>query len=199
MNVLRKEMRLWLLVIVMFGAVVLAGGCGGSADSSSDTSSGDTSVPNNEPDTYDTQDVLNGTWVVIDQEEISIAAEYGEDTMTLLLITASMTFSNTNITGSSGVSFITSHETWHAFLDTTPRSHMGIKSLNIDDQVMSMKQSGADQWRCELYDQYRTVMYITVLSQNIIQVTERRIAVIDDSVGIDYEVTFTMKKQDEVH
>ena len=97
---------------------------------------------------------------------------------------------------SDGVSFITSHETWHAFLDADTRSYMGIKTLNIDDQVMSMKQSGADKWRCELYDQYRTVMYITVLSQNIIQVQEHRLAVLDDSIEIDYDVTFTMKKQD---
>ncbi|MBQ7219731.1 MAG: hypothetical protein IJS28_02000 [Synergistaceae bacterium] len=190
---MRKLMSIWLLVMVMCAAVCLSGGCGGSADSS-DTS-GDTSIPNDEPDTYNTQNVLNGTWVVIDQEEISITVDYGENTLDMLLVTASMTFSNTNIEGSSGVGFITSHETWHAFLNSGTRSYLGIKTLNIDDQVMSMKQSGADQWRCELYDQYRTVMYITVLSQNIIQVSEHRIADIDDNAGIDYEVTFTMKKQ----
>ena len=186
-------MKLWLIMIV-FAAAFLSGGCGGSADSS-DSSEGDSSIPNDEPDTYNTQNVLNGTWIVIDPDDITITADYGEDTLEMLLITVSMTFSNTNINGSSGVSFITSHETWHTFLNADTRSYMGTQSINIDNQVMSMIQSGADQWRCELYDSYRTVMNITVLSETIIQVSEHRIAVLDDNTGIDYEVTFTMKKQ----
>ena len=175
-------------------AAILSGGCGGSADSSS--SSEDSTISNNEPNTYDAQKILNGTWVVIDQEDISVAVDYGDDTLDMLLITANLTFSNTSINGSSGVSFITSHETWHAFLNADTRNYMGIQSVNLDNQVMSMMQSGADKWRCVLYDQYRTVFNIEVLAENVIQVSEHRIAVVGDSVGVEYEVTFTMRKQD---
>ena len=178
--------------MVICSAAFLSGGCGGSADS---TSEDNTTITNDEPDTYNTQDILNGTWIVIDQDNINITAEYSDTTLDMSLITASITFSRTSITGTSGVSFITSHETWHAFLVGDVRQHLGIQSVNIDNQVMSMIQSEADTWRCELYDQYRTVMIITVLSPNVIQVSERRIAVINDTEGIDYEVTFTMKKQ----
>ena len=186
-------MRLWLIVMVVFCAAFLAGGCGGSADSSSDTE--DNTIANDMPDTYNTQDVLNGTWIVIDQDSINITVDYSSTTMEMRLITASLTFSNTNISGTSGVSFVTSHETWHAFLEGDVRTYMGVQTINIDNQVMSMIQSEADIWRCELYDQYRTVMNITILSPTVIQVSERRIAVINDTEGVDYEVTFTMKKQ----
>ena len=177
------------MVIIMCSAAFLSGGCGGSADSASEN----TTIANDEPDTYNTQEILNGTWIVIDQDNISVTVD--SSNLEMRLITASITLSNTNITGTSGVSFITSHETWHMFLGGDTRNYLGIQAVNIDNQVMSMIQSEADKWRCELYDQYRTVMNITVLSQNVIQVTEHRIAEINDTEGVDYEVTFTMKKQ----
>ena len=192
---LHKVFRLWLLVFVICVAAFLSGGCGGSASSSSSGNSDDKTIANNEPNTYDTQTVLNGTWIVINQEDISVTVDSSDNTLDMLLITASMTFSNTYINGSSGMSFVTSHETWHSFLNGDTRTHMGIQSINLDNQAMTMMQAGADKWRCEVYDQYRNVLNIEILAENVIQVSEHRIAALDGSIVIDYEVTFTMKKQ----
>ena len=179
-------------MICLCSAVFVFSGCGGSADSSSGSES--TDIPNNNPDTYNTASVLDGDWEVIDQE-ITLDVDYGDSSLNMYLVTASMTFTDTDITESSGNSIVTLHESWRAILDDETRSYLGIIPVNLDEQFMSMVKSGADNWRCELSDEFQTVLNIEILSENIIQVTEHRLAVISGDNGIEYDNVMTFRKK----
>ena len=189
---LRKSVFLSLM-ICLCSAVFVFSGCGGSADSeSSDTLS--TGIPNNNPESYNTALVLDGNWEVIDQE-ITLDVDYGDSGLNMYLVTASMTFTDTEITETSGLSTVTLHESWRAVLNDDSRSYFGIIPVNLDNQVMNMVKSGADNWRCELFDEYKTVLNIEILAANIIRVTEHRLAVISGSNGIEYDNVMTFRKK----
>ena len=187
--VLRK-LVFWSLMICLCFGVFMFSGCGGSADSSSSSESF------NNPDTYNTAEVLNGNWEVIDQEVV-INADYGNTTygMSMYLVTASMAFIDTDITETRGISTITLHESWRAVLGDDNRTYMGIIPVNLDSQVMSMVKSSANNWRCELFDEYKTVLNIEILEADIITVTEHRLAVINDSNVIEYDNVLTFRKK----
>ncbi len=163
--------------------VFMLSGCGGSADSSSDSTS-----------SYNTAEVLDGNWELIDQE-VAIDVEYGESGLNMYLVTASMAFTDTDITQTRGISTVTLHESWRTMLADETRTYMGIIPVNLDNQVMSMVKSGADNWRCELFDEYKTVMNIEILAENMIQVTEQRLTVINDSNVIEYDNVMTFRKK----
>ena len=169
--------------------VFLFSGCGGSAD----TSSSDDSDYNN-PDSYNTAAVLDGNWEVIDQE-VTIDVDYGTSGLSMYLVTASMNFTDTEITETRGHTTVTLHESWRAVLGDTSRTYFGIIPVNLDNQVMSMVKSGADKWRCELFDEYKTVLNIEILAYNIIRITEDRLAVISDGTGIEYNNVLTFRKK----
>ena len=174
-------------------SVFVLSGCGGSADTDSSDNLG-TGIPNNNPESYNTAEVLDGNWEVIDQEVV-INVDYGDSTLEMYLVTASMSFTDTEITETRGLSTITLHESWRAVLDDDTRSYMGVIPINLDSEVMSMVKSGADNWRCELFDEFKTVINIEVLAYNIIQVTEHRLAVINGSSGIEYDNVMTFRKK----
>ena len=184
------------LMIVLLLAVLAFSGCGGSKDSE-DSSGGDTSIPNNTPDTYNTEYVLSGRWDVIDQS-ITIDADYVNDTtLNLTLSTASMTFANTQIAGTRGLSTITLHETWNAYIEGGDvRVYMGLLAVNLDDQVVSLIKQGADNWRGEILDTYKTVLNIEVLAENLIKLTEHRIAPVSGDVLIEYDNELTFRKKE---
>ena len=171
--------------------VFMFSGCGGSADTESSDS---TSIPNNNPETYDTAEVLDGNWEVIDQE-IVIDAASGDINLEMYLVTGSMAFTDTEITETRGISTITLHESWRTVIADDPRQYLGIFPVNLDNQVMSMVKSGADNWRCELFDEFKTVINIEILSYNIIQVTEHRLAFLNSAVGIEYDNVMTFRKK----
>ncbi len=187
-----RKIKFWSLVL-MLGLLVFAfSGCGGSADTGKE-SSGD--IPSTDPDTYDTMTVLGGNWAVVDQE-VSVSATYSNDlTLDMFLVSATMNFTDTQITGSRGITTLTLHESWQCILDGDTRVYIGIVPINLDEVVTSMIQSGADNWRCELYDAYRTVMNIEIKEEKLIQVSEHRIAMVDDVHGIEYETVLTFRKQ----
>ena len=187
-----RKMKFWSFVLVLGLLVFTFSGCGGSADTDKE-SSGD--VPNTDPDTYDTMTVLKGNWAVVDQE-VSVSATYSDDlTLDMSLVSATMKFTDTQITGSRGITTLTLHESWQCILDGDTRVYIGIVPINLDEVVTSMVQSGADNWRCELYDAYRTVMNIEILEEKLIQVSEHRIAMVDDVHGIEYDTVLTFRKQ----
>ena len=173
--------------------VFLSGGCGGSADTSSSGSSGN-AIPNNDPDTYNTAAVLDGNWEVIDQKVI-IDVDYQASGLNMYLVTASMQFTDTEITETRGLSTVTLHESWRAVRDDSSREFIGVVPVNLDNQVMSMVKSGADNWRCEMFDEYKTVMNIEILEYNIIRITEHRLALINDTNGIEYDNVMTFRKK----
>ena len=168
-------------------------GCGGSADSSSSENTS-TDIPNNNPDTYNTAEVLEGHWDVIDQE-IHLDVEYGDDSLSIYLVTASIDFTGTQMSETRGSSTLSMHESWRAVLEGDTRSYLGIIPINIDNQFMTMLKSGADKWRCELLDEYQTVLNIEFLAENIIRVTEHRLAVISGGSGIEYDNVMTFRKK----
>ncbi len=191
MIVLRK-VAFWCLITGLYLLVFTFSGCGGTADTSSDSESSD--IPNNNPDSYNTAAVLDGNWEVIDQE-ITLDVDYGDSQLNMYLVTASMQFTDTEITETRGLSTVTLHESWRAVLNDETRTYFGIIPVNLDSQVMSMVKSGADNWRCELFDEFKTVLNIEILSYNIIQVTEHRLAVISDGSGIEYDNVMTFRKK----
>ncbi|MBQ7214639.1 MAG: hypothetical protein IJS39_01505 [Synergistaceae bacterium] len=190
MIVLRK-LVFWSLMMCLCLGVFMFSGCGGSADTESSDS---TSIPNNNPETYDTAEVLDGNWEVIDQE-IVIDAASGDINLEMYLVTGSMAFTDTEITETRGISTITLHESWRTVIADDPRQYLGIFPVNLDNQVMSMVKSGADNWRCELFDEFKTVINIEILSYNIIQVTEHRLAFLNSAVGIEYDNVMTFRKK----
>ena len=192
MSILRRS-AFWSRLICLCLAVFMFSGCGGSADtSSSETES--TDIPNNEPDTYNTALVLEGNWEVIDQE-IIVNVNSGDSKLEMYLVTASMTFSDTEFTGTHGFSAVTLHESWRVMLNATTRSYIGIIPVNIDNQMMNMIKSGADHWRCELSDEFKTVLNLEILAENMIRVTEHRLADINDTSGIEYDNVMTFRKK----
>ena len=188
-----RKLVFWNMMICLCLSVFVLSGCGGSADTDSSDNLG-TGIPNNNPESYNTAEVLDGNWEVIDQEVV-INVDYGDSTLEMYLVTASMSFTDTEITGTRGLSTITLHESWRAVLDDDTRSYMGVIPINLDSEVMSMVKSGADNWRCELFDEFKTVINIEVLAYNIIQVTEHRLAVINGSSGIEYDNVMTFRKK----
>ena len=189
MNV--NKLSLWAVVLMSLIVFVFSG-CGGSADNNTEES---TEIPNNNPDTYNTAWVLDGSWAVLDQE-VNITADLGENTLDMYLVTASMIFSDTEILGSRGLSTITTHESWRMILEDDTRTYLGIVPINIDNQVMSMIKSGADNWRCELSDAYKTVINIEILAENLIQITEHRIAAVSGDQGVEYDAVLTFRKKE---
>ena len=191
---LRKSVFCSLIVCLCFGLFIFSG-CGGSADSSS-SSSESTALPNNEPDTYNTAEVLNGSWDVIDQE-IAIDVDYGDSVLNMYLTAASLAFTGTELAETKGTSTVTFHESWRRVLvNGDSRTYMGIMQVNLDNQRMKMAKSGADNWRCELpEDDYETVLNIKILAENMLQVTEDRLADIDGSSGIEYHNVMTFRKK----
>ena len=190
---MRKFMGLFL---VMSLCVFMLSGCGGNVydEETSDEETQTDETPNNYPDTYDTASVLNGTWIMIEGAD-AITLDYEEDSIELQQISGTTIFSNTQLKNDTGVSFVTSHTSWHAFLDGDTRSYMGIVPIDIDDQVVNLTHIGSNKWRGEVYDAYRTVMEIEILSEKTITIQQKGVAFIDDTHGIDYDITFTFRKQ----
>lgn len=187
-------MKFWSVLFVLGLAMFAFSGCGGSADTEESSESED--IPNNRPDTYDTADVLGGRWDVIDQE-VKIEADYTDDiTLEMMLSTASLTFADTQITGTRGLSTVTLHETWNAYLDGDTRLYIGIIPINLDNEIVSMIKQGADNWRCEIQDMYKTVMNIEILAANLIKLTEHRIAPISGDILIEYDNELTFRKKE---
>ena len=200
MVILRKANFLWLMLILSL-AVFMFSGCGGSADSSSsDSDSENTELPNNLPDTYNTEAVLQGTWADIDQEMTvnAVYSDSGDISLNLDLVTASMTFSDTQLTSTKGTATVSIHETWRTSLDSSLLEDTEIIPIEFNNQLASMLKSGADNWKCEMFDKYKNVLNIEVLAKDIIRVTSRKIALINSGTFsgtlIQYDTTLTFRK-----
>ena len=153
---------------------------------------------NTEPDNnYDVKAILEGTWIVMDSI-VATDTDYGDDVIDLTLFSASLDISKIDMddtVGSNGTATISSHETWHVTLDTGPKNPMGIYSFNFNKQNMTIVKTGKDQWRCEVYDSQKAVINITLLSRNIIYVSEYRVTDAINNVPIEYNAEFNMRRQ----
>ena len=199
MFILRNLKIFWLIVLCML--VFNFSGCGGSADSSSsDNNSNDnntnTEIPNNTPETYNTAYVLDGDWLLIDQEILIDDIVYTNDaSLTMYLVEASINFSDTEIFDERGISSVDFHESWRIFANADERIYLGIQSFDISEQHMNMSKSGADNWRCEFYyDTYKNVMNINIIQENMITITEHRAVSLNNVVFV-YDNVMTFKKK----
>ena len=178
-------------------AVFMFSGCGGSSDTTTDESTdtpetAETQAQNDGPNTYSIQSILDGTWAAVDQE-VSITAGYGDDELGMYLITANLTFSGTSMDSKTrGEASVTGHESWYTFLQSD-LSYMGVQNLDVDNEYMTISKTTADQWRCEIGNPEYIVLSISVLSETMIEVSEHRVAELDN-VAYGYDVTFTMRK-----
>ena len=185
-------------------------GCGGSADTSSNSGNGISDTTGNESsdspatnessdipaDTYEVKEVLDGSWVVMDSEVV-IAVDYGDTTINMRLFSAGIDISNVSLdskTATTGTATISSYETWH--VTDNSNTPMGTYSVKFDNKAMTLVNAGKDQWRCSVYDSQRAVINITLLSENTINILEYRVAEID-GVPIEYSVEFNLRKQNE--
>ena len=181
------------VVIVMLGLCVFAfSGCGGSADTDSDS---DSSTPNSLPDTYDTAELLSGAWEYIGEETSTVEID-SDDTYTLsmTLAGASLVITDVNVNNTSGTARITLHETWRAFVDGDTTTYYGIIPVNIDAQTMSLTKTAKDNWRCDVYEPYRSTINIEILAEDIIQLTENRVADVGFLKAKQYENIMSFRK-----
>ena len=189
-----RNIKFWSLVFVLGLAVFAFSGCGGSADSGSDDE--DSSTPNSLPDTYDTAALLTGAWVFVGENESSITLTSGdESSLSMTLTEASLVISDVNITNIDGTASITLHETWRAFINRDTTEYYGIVPINMDNQIMSLTKTAKDNWRCDVYEPYRSTINIEILREDIIRLTENRVVTVEGMPARQYENTMSFRKQ----
>ena len=187
-----NKMKLWAILLVLGLAVSAFSGCGGSADSENDS---DSSTPNSLPDTYDTADVLSGAWEYIGEEASTVDIESDDNfTLSMTLAGASLVISDVDVSNTSGTARITLHETWRAFVEGDTTQYYGIIPVNLDQQTMSLTKTAKDNWRCDVYEPYRSTINIEILAPDIIQLTENRVADVDLLKAKQYENTMSFRK-----
>ena len=192
----------WGLLLIMILSVFMLSGCGGnvySGSSSDGTTTSEDQTPSiDSPDSSQTENILNGTWLMIEGAE-GITLDYTSDSedisIELSQISGTTIFSNAQINGETGTSFVTSHTSWRAFREGDTRLYLGIVPINIDDQVMTLTYAGSNKWHGEISDAYHTVMEIEILSERTLTIQQKGVAFIDSVHGVDYDITFTFRKQ----
>ena len=189
-----RKMKFWSLLFVLGLAVFAFSGCGGSASSDSDEE--DSSTPNSLPDTYDTAALLTGAWVFVGENESSITLTSGDETtLSMTLSAASLIISDVNIDNVGGTASITLHETWRAFLNGDSTEYYGLVPINMDNQIMSLTKTAKDNWRCDVYEPYRSSINIEILKEDIISLTENRVVAVEGMPARQYENTMSFRKQ----
>ena len=194
-----RNVKLWALMFILGLFVTAFSGCGGSLDtdeSDSTESTTDTETTTDDTAEYSIASILDGNWTAVD-DDVSMTLNYNDsDDVELQMISARMFFSSTKVSGNTGSSNATSHQIWRAFLDSdNVRTRLDDVYLDVDNAIMTMTRSEGSKWRCELQDVDRTIMIIEVTSPTMIQVTQQGITHVYSNLGMDYSITFTMRKQ----
>ena len=191
-----RKFRAWAVMMVMLLAVFAVSGCGGGSLDPED-SSGETeqSIPNNSPDTYDTQSILEGSWRALD-DSYEFSAEY----LTFRLNSALLTFSSTDIKGTVAQSKVTSHQYWYAYYTYgTLYTDLGLQTLGLDfsGETGTMIHQGKDRWRCNVDGNSKVVMNIEVISENVITVNYQGVTgALYNGYGTAYNFTLTFRKEE---
>ena len=175
--------------------VLFISGCGGSLDPQDNDNTTQTISQDVAP-SFNVSEILNGNWSVIDE---SIATEINYDGNTyieLIMASVSFAFTGTEIHGNNGTALVTSFQTWREILNkNSVRTYLGFYNLNIDNELMTLTNAGANKWRGEVQDTDRTIINLEILSPEIMRVTQEGISEIYDNRGMNYSFTFTMRKR----
>ena len=160
------------------------------------TEGGSPAIPNDEPDTYDTQAVLEGSWRTIDGE-VSFTA----DDFTFRLNSAALSFASTDVNGTVAQALVTSNQEWHSVLASGDVNiDLGIRSLDLDfaAETGTMIHQGRDRWRCNVDGEVKTLMNITVSSDTLIRVNYQGTAKrLYGNMGAEYNFTLNFRKEQQ--
>ena len=190
-----RNFRGWSIFVVMGLFVFLVAGCGGGSLDPESSTETEQSIPNNSPDTYDTEKVLEGTWRASDS-----SYEFSAGNFSFRLNSAVLTFSSTDIKGTVAQSKVTSVHEWYTdYTSGDVDIDLGIQSLglNFNAQTGTMIHQGKDKWRCNIDGENKVLMNITVSSDTIINVNyQGTTGVIYDNNSVGYNFTLNFRKEE---
>ena len=173
-----RRIRAWGMLAAMCLFVFAVSGCGGgSLDGNVGDEDTSNSIPNNAPDSYDTEKVLAGEWSVLnDSNTIStVNLTRNQYTIQMRLISARMNLDDVLISGNGGsLSVKESKQEWYVLLTTSYEDpylvpyiddedgqlkyRLALRTLySYDSDTVSsdinssvlMTRSGKDKWRFE--------------------------------------------------
>ncbi len=137
------------MLVFMALSVLLISGCGGSIYD-------DENEKSEYADTYDVKEFLSGRWVITEGEGEAVSTTMGSDfTLTLLMNSAQMNFSNVDIKGDTGTANLYYSHKWQAFTDSEVLlGDFGITSYRnendrIQSQVVNLTHVDVDNWRVD--------------------------------------------------
>ncbi|MBQ7168978.1 MAG: hypothetical protein IJR63_03640 [Synergistaceae bacterium] len=191
-----RKFRSWPFLAAIGLFMFAVTGCSGSGGSlePSDPAEQEITIPNDYPDTYDTERVLEGTWRTVD-ENYEASSTY----FRFVLNSASLTFTSTDIEGTVAQSSITSRQEWYtSLISGDVEIDLGINSLglNFDGETGTMIHQGKDSWRCNVDGNSKTAMNIKVLSETLITVGFKgTTGSIYNGIGTLYDFTLTFRKE----
>ena len=196
-KIIMRKIRAWGMLILMGMSVFLLSGCGGGSLDSGNPIDPETTegIPNNSPDTYDTQKVLEGSWLAINS-----TYEYSVKNFSFRLNSARLTFDSVDIKGTVAQSKISSRQEWFSFYTSSDVNiDLGVQSLGLDFDARTgtMIHQGKDRWRCNIDGDTKILMNILVSSDNVIQVNYQGTAGnLYRNTGADYNLTLIFRKQE---
>jgi len=188
----------WIMLFMMSFCVFVLSGCGGGSldgEISSETQNNQT-IPNDYPDTYDTESLLEGSWRAADS-----SYEFSTERFTFRLNSAYLTFNSTDIKGTIAQSTVSSRQEWQASYDDEDNDYiidLGIRSLDIDfdNETATMIHQGKDNWRCNIDGNNKILMNITVSGDTLIRVNYQGTARnLYNNIGAEYNFTLTFRKE----
>ena len=183
-------------MMVMTVAVFALSGCGGgSLDPNKSYDDEETSIPNNSPDTYDTEKVLEGSWQAIDSEYT-----FDAENFSFRLNSARLSFASTDIKGTVAQSKVSSRQEWHStYTSSDVKVDLGINSLGLDfdSKTGTMVHQGKDRWRCNIDGDNKVLMNIVVSSDTLIQVNYQSVSgVLYNRTKAEYNFTLNFRKEE---
>lgn len=185
-----------MLMLMSVSILVLSGCGGGSLDNSplidQETTEG---IPNNSLDTYDTEKVLAGSWMALNN-----TYEYGTQSFGFRLNAARLKFESVDIKGTVAQSKISSRQEWFStYTSNDVHVDLGVQSLGLDFDAKTgtMIHQGKDKWRCNIDGDTKILMNITVSSDNVIQVNYQGIShSLYRNIGAAYDFTLIFRKEE---
>ena len=219
-----RNLRAWGILLAMCVFAFALSGCGGGSLDGDVGDDGTSSIPNNDPDTYNTANVLAGEWSVLNDTIETINLERNDTTIQMRLISARMTFSDVNVNNNGGSLRVKdSKQEWYVLITTTDYQARSVPYIDEDgtlkymleveevyvynsDTVSSdinsnvlMTHSGKDKWRFEFVkDNNELNRQATAMNIEITSDTTIHVKQQDiinvASYDVFYETEFDMRK-----
>ncbi len=225
------KIRAWVMLMAMCALVFALSGCGGGSLDGDVSDNNDTSntIPNNDPDSYNTAQVLSGEWSVLNDTINTISLTRNDTTIQMRLIAARMRLADVYINGNGGSLSVTdSRQEWYVLItrsdyqtnyvpyiddDGVVRYMLEIEdvytydsdtvSSDINSSVL-MTRAGKDKWRFEFVkDNGELNRKATALNIEVTSETTMHVKQQDivkvESYDVFYETEFDMRKVSSVN